>query len=103
MRNLIKSIKCKLIKWLGGYTELDEVLVKHSYQSNNFVIIESSQLFPYRRFIESDTFKGYAKEVTIKSLIPEIQAYIETHDCIEVENVPDVDCVRMRIRLKLGE
>jgi hypothetical protein len=88
---------------LGGYTSLDCIPVEVKKITPNIITLESCQLFPAVRYNDSETFKGFAKEATTKSLMGHLVEYVNTHDCTDIEYVPETDSVRVRVRLRVAE
>ena len=103
MKNFWKKVRYKLIKLLGGYTSLDCTPVEVKKITPNIITLESCQLFPADRYNNSEPFKGFAKEATTKSLLGYIVEYVDSHNCADVEYVPEMDSVRVRVRLKVVE
>lgn len=103
MRKFFKKIRYKLIRWLGGYTIPDCVPVEVKTITPNVHVLESCQLFPKARYESSEPFRGFAAEATAKSLMGEVVEFINSHDCIDSEYVPELDSIRVRARLKVVE
>jgi hypothetical protein len=103
MKNLWKKIRYKLIKWLGGYTSLDCIPVEVKRITPKVTVLESCQLFPTKRYEDSEFFRRFAAEATSKSLMGEVMEFINTHSCIDSEYVPELDSIRVRARLKVVE